>query len=130
MIRDLTKQGNESQNDFGTKDSVSDGLSPQDIIDNISHVYYNNLKYELGKYVQLQVTQKVTNTTKIRTIGAIILSPRRIQVQYKYMSLETGEKIYGKVVAVIPITDDVIQRVETLQKTQQQPFRASQMLQY
>ena len=46
------------------------------------------------------------------------------------MSLETGEKIYGKVVSMIPITDEVIQQVETLRKTQQQHFRASQMLQY
>ena len=59
---------------------------------------------------------------KIRTIGAIVLIPRRIQGQYKYMSLDTGEKIYGKVVT--------IQRVETLVQTQQQTFSASRMLQY
>ena len=46
------------------------------------------------------------------------------------MSLETGEKIGGKVVAVLPITDYVIQRVKTLGKPQQQPFRASRILQY
>ena len=46
------------------------------------------------------------------------------------MSLEKGEKIYGKFVAVFTIPDDVIKRVETLRKTQQQPFRAPQMLQY
>ena len=87
MIRELVKQGNESLNAFVTKDRVSDGLSPQNIIDNLLHVYYNNLKYEFGKYVQLHVTQKVTNTMKIRTIGAIVLSPRRIQGQYNYMYL-------------------------------------------
>ena len=31
---------------------------------------------------------------------------------------------------MLTITDDVIKQVETLGKTQQQPFRASQMLQY
>ena len=67
---------------------------------------------------------------KIRTIGEIVLSPRRLQVQYKYISFKTGEKIDGKVVSVLTITDDVIQRVETLVKTQQQIFRASRMLQY
>ena len=46
------------------------------------------------------------------------------------MSLDIGEKIGGKVVAVPPITYDVIQRGETLRQTQQQPFRSSQMLQY
>ena len=46
------------------------------------------------------------------------------------MSLETGEKIDGRVVAVLPITDDVINRVEDLGKAQNQPFRASRMLKY
>ena len=62
------------------------------------------------------------------TIGAIVLSSRRIQGQYNYMSLETGENIDGKVVAVLPITDKVIQRVEALGKTRQQPFKAPRML--
>ena len=130
MIREIAKQGNEFLNAFVTKYSVSDGLSPRNIIDNLPHVNYNYLKYDFGKYLQLHVTQKVTNTMKIRTIVAIVLSPRRIQGQYNYMSLETGEKIDGKVVAVLPITDDVIQRVEALGKTQQQPFKAPRMLQY
>ena len=89
MIRELVKQGNEFQNAFGTEDSVSDGLSPRNIIDNLPHVDYNNLKYEFGKYIQLHVTQKVTNTMKSRTIGAIVLSSRWIQGQYNYMSLDT-----------------------------------------
>ena len=130
MIRELVKQGNKFLNAFGTKDSVSYGLSPQKIIDNLPHVDYNNLKYEFGQYVQLHVTQKVKNTMKSRKIWAIVLSPRRIQGQYNCMSLDTGEKIDAKVVAVLPITDNFIQWVETLGKTQQQPFRASCMLHY
>jgi len=46
------------------------------------------------------------------------------------VSLETGEKIDGRVVVVLLITDDVINRVEAFGKTQNQPFRASRMLQY
>ena len=46
------------------------------------------------------------------------------------MSLNNGEKIDCKVVAVIPVTDNVIQRAETIGKTQQQPFRASWIIQY
>ena len=117
MIRELVKQGNEFLNAFGTKDSVSDEFSPRNIIDNIPHVNYNNLKHKFGKYVQLH-TLKVTNTMKSTTIREIVLSPRWIQGQYNYMSLETAEKIDGKVVAVPPITDNFIQRFETLGKTQ------------
>ena len=90
MIIELVKQGNEFQNAFRTKYSVSDVLSPRNIIDDIPHFYYNNLKYDLRQYIQLHVTQKVTNTMKIRTIGAIVLIPRLIQGQYNYMSLDTG----------------------------------------
>ena len=90
MIIELFKQVNEFLNAFGNKDSVSDGLLTRNIINILPHVHYKNLKYEFGQYIQLHVTQKVTNTMKIRTIGAIVLSPRRIQVKYNYMSLETG----------------------------------------
>jgi hypothetical protein len=134
MVRELVKQGNEFLNAFGTKDSISDGLSPRNIIDNHPHVDHNDLKYKFGQFVQLYVAEKVTNTMKSRTIGAIVLGPRRIQGQCNCMSLETGEKIDGRVVAVLPITDDVIKRVEALghqAQAQRQPFRgASRMFQY
>lgn len=130
MVREIVKQGEEFLNAFGTKDSISDGLSPRNIFDNLPHVDYNDLKYELGQYVQLHVTEKLTNTMKSRTIGAIVLGPQRIQGQYNYMSLKTGEKIDGRVVVILPITDDVINQVEALGKAQNQPFRASCMLQY
>ena len=64
MVRELIKQGNEFLNAFGSKDTIADGLSPRNIIDNLPHVDYNDLKYEFGQYVQLHVTEKVTNTMK------------------------------------------------------------------
>ena len=130
MVRELIMQGNEFLNAFGTKDTIADGLSPRNIIDNLPHVDYNDLKYEFGQYVQIHVTEKVTNTMKSRTIGAIVLGPRKIQGRYNYMSLETGVVIDGRVVAVLPLTVAVIERVESLGQKQDQPFRASKMLKY
>ena len=46
------------------------------------------------------------------------------------MSLETGMQINGRVVATLPITNEVIERVEALGQDQQQPFRVSKMLKY
>ena len=46
------------------------------------------------------------------------------------MSLETGEQMDGRVVAVLPITEDVITRVEEFGQKQKQPYRESRMLQY
>ena len=130
MVRELIEQGNAFLNAFGTKDNMAQGLSPRNIIDNLPHIDYNDLKYEFGQYVQLHVTQKFTNTMKSRTIGAIVLGPRDIRGTYNFMSLETGEKIDGRVVAELPITEDVIRRVEQLGEEQNQPVRASRMLQY
>ena len=93
MIRELIKQVNEFLNTFGTEYSVSDGLSPQNIINNLPHVDHNNLKYKFGRYVQLHVTLKVKNTMKSRTIRAIVLSPRRIQGQYNYIYVKNMYKL-------------------------------------
>ena len=80
MVRELISQGNTFLNAFGSNDSIADGLSPRNIIDNLPHIDYNDLKYEFGQYVQLHVTEKVTNTMASRTIGTIVLGPKLILV--------------------------------------------------
>ena len=130
MVREIIMQGNEFLNAFGTKDDIGDGLTPRNIIDNLPHVDYTDLKYEFGQYVQLHVTQKKTNTMASRTIGAIVLGPKKIQGTYNFMSLETGAQINGRVVAQLPVTSEIIARVESLGEDQAQPYRHSRMLQY
>ena len=130
MIRELIQMGNTLLNAFGSKESIASGLSPHNVIDGLPHVDYNDLKFEFGQYVQLHVEQKVTNTMKSCTIGAIVLGPKSIQGRYNYMSLETGKLIDGRVVARMPINDDVIARVEQLGTEQNQPLRTSKMLKY
>ena len=106
------------------------GLTPRNIIDNLPHIDNNDLKYEFGQYVQLHIMEKVTNMMKTRTIGAIILGPGNIRGKYNLMSLATGMQINGRVVATLPITDEVMERVEALGQDQKQRFRVSKMLQY
>ena len=130
MVREMVDQGNEFLNAFGTKDSVAAGLTPRNIIDNLPHIDFNDLKYEFGQYVQLHISERITNTMRSRTIPALVLGPRKIQGRYNFMSLETGAKIDGRVVSVLPPTDEVIARVELLGKNQKQPYRASKMLKY
>ncbi|CAJ1959903.1 unnamed protein product [Cylindrotheca closterium] len=67
---------------------------------------------------------------KSRIIGAIVLDPRNLTGRYNFMSLETGREINGRVTTAMPITDDVIKRVEELGLEQQQPYRESKMLRY
>ena len=130
MLRELIRMSNTMLNAFGNYESVTRGLSPRNIIDNLPHLDYNHLKYEFGQYVQLHVTRKITNTMHSRTIGAIVLGPCNIRGTYHYMSLETGKLISGRVVAVLPLTQDVITRVEHFGLAQDQPYRESKMLQY
>ena len=130
MLRELIRMSNTMLNAFGNYASITKGLSPRNIIDNLPHIDYNHLKYEFGQYVQLHVTQKITNTMHSRTIGAIVLGPCNIRGTYHFMSLETGKRISGRVVAVLPLTHDVITRVEQFGRNQDQPYRESKMLQY
>ena len=98
-------------------------MTPRNIIDNLPHIDFKDLLYEFGQYVQLHVDDSPTNTMRSRTIGAIVLGPRSIQGKYNYMSLETGMKIDGRVVGILPITPEVINRVETLGKKPKSTFQ-------
>ena len=130
MIREMIAQSNTFLNAFGNSESSSMSLSPRNIIDNLPHIDYNDLKYEFGQYVQLHVLHTFTNNMKHRTIGAIVLGPNNIRGRYNFMSLETGSKVNGRVVSVLPLTDEVISRVEELGIQQHQPYRESKMLRY
>ena len=130
MVRELVKQGNEFLNAFGSKENSGSGLSPRNMIDDLPHIDYNNLRHEFGEYVQLHTTENFTNGMKSRTIGAIVMGPRNITGQYNFMSLETGSGINGRVVARLPITTNVIERVENLGKDQKQPYKITNMLRY
>ena len=81
---------------------LSQTVYPLATLSNLPHIDYNHLKYEFSQYVQLHVTEKVTNTMKSCTIGTIVLGPKNILGSYTYMSLESGSKIDGRVIAVLP----------------------------
>ena len=79
MVRELIDHGNVFLNAFGNKENLADGLTPRNVIDNLPHIDYNDITYEFGEYVQLHITEKVTNNMTSRTIGAIVMGPRQIQ---------------------------------------------------
>ena len=130
MLRELVTYGNTLLNAFGPSDAIAGNLSPRNIIDNLPHINYNDIKYEFGQYVQLHITQTITNTMHTRTIGAIVMGPRDFRGRYNFLSLETGKEINGRVVAILPITQDVIHAVEQFGLAQKQPYRDSKLLQY
>ena len=70
------------------------------------------LKLQFGSYVQLY--RSTDNTPKSRSVGAIALMPSNEQGGYWFMSLKTGHKLQGYHWVELPVSDNVIDRVEQL----------------
>ena len=104
IVRKIVRQGNASLNALDSSKSLANWLSPRNAIDNLPHIHYNDLKYRFSEYVQPHVIKAFMNNMKSRTVGAIVLGPRKIQAQYNFMSLETGTEINGRVIVQLPIT--------------------------
>ena len=76
------------------------------------------LKLQFGAYIQLHRSRD--NTLKARSVGAIALMPSNKQGGYWFMSIKTGNKLYGYHWVELPISDEVIERVEQLAEEQGQ----------
>jgi hypothetical protein len=121
MLRGLLRKVVLLQNAFPSDHGVSDTLSPRNIIDNLPHLNFNDIKIPFGTYAQLAVDEQITNTPRPRTIGAIVLDPVGLNHKYRYMSLESGRRVSGRIAQVLPITDEVIARVNDIGSSQKQP---------
>ena len=71
-----------------------------------------------GAYVQLY--RSTNNTPKARSVGAMALLPSNDQGGYWFMYLKTGHKLHGYHWVELPISDEVIDRVEQLADEQGQ----------
>lgn len=121
MLRGLIRKVILLLNAFPGSHGVSDTLSPRNIIENLPHIDYHSLKIPFGAYVQMAVDEMITNTPRPRTIGCIVLDPVGINQKYRFMSLESGRRVSGRVVRELPITSEVITRVNELGADQKQP---------
>ena len=79
--------------------------------------YNKHCQVPFGSYVQAVHENLPTNTQNPRTIGCIYLRPRLgDHVVHELLSLNSGKIITRRKVTVIPITDEVIARVEHFAK--------------
>ena len=78
------------------------------------------LKLQFGSYVQLY--RSTDKNPRSRSVGAIALIPSKKQGGYWFMSLKTGHKLHRYNWIELPISDDVIDRVEQLVEDQGQPL--------
>jgi hypothetical protein len=108
-------------NFFPTKGVVSDTLSPKTIMSGETLEYKKHLSLQLGHYCQVHEEDNPRNSQIARTKGSIFLRPSgNLQGGFKFMALNSGNKIVGRSWDVLPMPDIVIDRVNALGRDQPQ----------
>ncbi|CAJ1953833.1 unnamed protein product [Cylindrotheca closterium] len=108
----LGRRAAELLNVFPQKDSISSHFSPQQLIDNVNINYKSDMVAELGQYVHAIGTDS-NNSMEPRSIEAIYIEPTKGQrTGHQVLNLNTKKMISRPKVVVLPVTDQVIQRVE------------------
>jgi hypothetical protein len=103
------------------KGGVSDTLIPKIIMSGETLDYNKHLSLQLGQYCQVHEEDNPRNSQITRTKEAISLGPSgNLQVRFKFMALNSGNKIVRHSLDVIPMPDLVIDRVNTLDRGQPQ----------
>jgi hypothetical protein len=102
-------------NTFPPKGGLTTTYSPRTIITGRNIDYKRHCKIPFGSYVQAVTENAPTNTPRERTIDAIFLRALdNIQGGFEVMNLKTGKPITRHRVIEVPITEQVIKRVEQL----------------
>ena len=104
-------------------DRVSKSLSPGTLITRrVNPSYKEVMVLNFGDYVQAHVPATKTNNNESRTTGCIALYPSRNgRGSWYFMSLNIGKRVHRYLWDVIPMSNDVIDRVNALKK-QGQPL--------
>ena len=91
--------------------------SPREIVMGEQVLDYKTVcKLPFGSYVQVHEDQQITNTMVPITTGAITLEPRYLNGGYKFFSSMTGEIIIRRKLSELPISNEVIQKLEEFSK--------------
>ena len=84
--------------------------------------YSKHFRLPLESYVQVHDEPSPTNSPIARTVGAITLGPTgNLQGGYKFLNLWTGKKITRQNWTHLPMTSEVIDRINKIGSAQGQP---------
>lgn len=104
-------------NNFPSRNGISKHMSPREIVTGYKLDYNKHCKFEFGTYVQ--VHEDHGNNMMSRTTGAIALRPTgNMQGGYFFMSLTTGRRLNRYKWTMLPMPQDVIDRVHNLASLQ------------
>jgi Reverse transcriptase (RNA-dependent DNA polymerase) len=100
------------------------GVSPRTLITGVKLDFTKHCRVEVGAYVQTHEENTIKNNIdKERTTGAIALEANdNLQGGYKFLSLSTGRTLDRRKFTVLPITQDVINRVHELANDEDSDF--------
>ena len=109
-------------NAFPPKSGLSEINSPRKIITGQHVEYKKHCKLPFGAYVQAHEEPSPTNSQQARTVGAICLGPTgNLQGSYKFLNLRTGKRITRRNWTQLPMPKEVIDRVNQLGRSDNQP---------
>lgn len=120
LLRGLIRKVILMSNAVPGESGISNTLSPRNLVENLPNLDFHSIKIPFGAYCQLAVDEQITNTTRPRTIGAIVLDPVGLNQKYRFMSLESGQRVSGRLVRILPVTEEVIDRVNEIGSQQKQ----------
>ena len=119
MIRALMEGSTSFLNYFPAEQGIQGNMTPAMIVDG-KVLNCATFKLQFGSYVQLY--RSTDNTPKSRSVEAIALTPSNEQGGYWFMLLKTGHKLHGYHWVELPISKDIIDKVEQLAEEQGQPI--------
>ena len=106
-------------NSFPPEGGVSDTMSPRAIVTGQEVDYMKHCQLEFGTYVQTH--EHSDNTMQSRTTGAIAMRPTgNEQGGYYFFSLSTGRRLNRNRWTVLPMPNEVIDRVHHFARSVQQ----------
>ena len=101
-------------NSLPRKDGVHPTLSPREIV---TGKKFCVPQYEIGDYVQAHTMPKVSNGTgEERTVDTLYLGPPDNGSSHDVFKLSTKQKISARKVTLIPMTADIIKKVNIMRK--------------
>jgi hypothetical protein len=104
-------------NSFPAKSGISEKWSPREIVSRHKLDAKMHCKVPFGAYCEVHVDPDITNTMEPRTKWGICLGPTgNMQGSYKFLSLSTGKKVTRRKFTEMPMTDSVINMVDSLGK--------------
>ena len=114
MLKHLIKHVCHLLNLFPSQNGVSSTLSPHSILTGQPTPSISDFPLQFGEYVQVHNNPNISNTNAPRTTGAIALCQANTNGGWYFLSLTTGARLTRYSWTVIPLSQDIIERVHAL----------------